>query len=107
MVRRISAPYAAVVPDEDFAVPEGDGVLIGVRRVGAGVLAWVEGPAGEAEVPVGADRVPARSAVGRLEDLLETDVDLVRVGGDNADDLVVPVLEVAVVADTMHEGRAR
>ena len=50
-------------------------------------------PAREVEVPVRADRVPARAAVGCLVDLLEPGVHVVRIRRVDDEELVVPALD--------------
>src|SRR5207248_984112 len=79
------APDATVIAEVHDTVAEGDGVLVGVRRLRAAVEP-VRG-AGQPEVPVRTDRGPRGAAVGRLVDLLEADVQVIRVGGVDAEEL--------------------
>ena len=82
-------------------------MLVGVGRRRAGVRVGVVRVAGDVVVPVRPDGVPGRAAVGRLEDLLELQVDVLPVCRVGHDVLVVVGLDARVVgARRVTESRA-
>ena len=83
------------------AVGEGHRVLIGVGRHRTAVRVGL--PAREGEVPVRADRHPARPAVGRLEGFLETYIDVVGILRVDGEELVVPGLDAGLVTGRVLE----
>src|SRR5205823_2650379 len=68
---------------------------------------WAERETIQSEIPIGADRAPRRSAVPRLEHLLEPEIDVLRVCRIDTDELVVPSLNSGGVSLGELEVRAR
>jgi hypothetical protein len=80
-----------VVADVQLAVRDDGGVLVGVRLlVVTGALERRVREALETEVPVWRDRRPVGATLLRLIDLLETEVEVILVGGIDGEELVVP-----------------
>ena len=92
-----TAPHAAVAARPELPVEDHPGVLVRVRRPRAVVRVVVVRVARDVVVPVRPDRQPARPTVGRLEDLLELQVDVAAVSRVGDDVLVVVGLDARVV----------
>ena len=88
----------AVVADPDGAVGDRRGVLVGVRGVRASAeVCGRQVEALQREVPVRRGGDPRLAGVRALVDLFETDVEMIRAGRIDDEELVVPGLDARLV----------